>query len=93
MSYNPGMRAISLAFVLCILGCGSAPAPADMAGGTKLFGEDCVADADCQSGMCRDFQMQTIKKCTKACTAATQANDCPIPPSSGTCNANLVCKF
>lgn len=88
------MRAISLAFVLTILGCGSAPAGStDMAAGTKVFGDPCAVDGDCQSGLCRDFQMQTIRKCTKACTTATEANDCPNPPSMGTCNSNLVCKF
>src|SRR5262245_38546378 len=62
-------------------------------GPKKAFGADCTADIECESNQCRTFQMQTISKCTKSCTVATEAADCPNPPSTGTCNASLVCKF
>jgi hypothetical protein len=63
------------------------------AGGTLAFGADCNLDADCMSGMCRQFQMGAIHKCTQPCTPATQATDCPNPPSTGTCTNNNYCKF
>jgi len=77
-----------LCAIALVAACGGMPAP-----GMKAFGEDCTADADCASGACRDFQMMTVKKCTKTCTAATQANDCPNPPSQGTCNMQGYCRF
>ncbi len=73
--------------------------PADLAGvtptGTKAFGTTCTTDGpagDCMSGMCKQFVQGTIHRCTKSCTAATQAADCPAP-SDGTCTPNLYCKF
>jgi hypothetical protein len=57
------------------------------------FGASCAVDGDCASGLCRGFRQMTVNFCTKACTAATQAADCPSPPSAGTCNGMGYCKF
>lgn len=67
----------------------------DLAGvtpGTAAFGATCTVDGDCQSLMCRQFVMGTVHRCTKACTVATQATDCPAP-SAGVCTNNGYCKF
>ena len=61
--------------------------------GTKQFGAACTTDCDCQSSMCRQFAMGTMHLCTRPCTAATAAADCPTPPSTGMCTPNLYCKF
>jgi hypothetical protein len=82
------MKRILVALAL-VAGCGGSM---DMPQ-KKAFGDTCATDADCESGMCRSFQMMTVNKCTKACTMATQAADCPNPPSMGTCNNNGVCRF
>ena len=89
------MRAISLALVLTLVGFGWAPDPAvDKAADTKkAFGDVCAADSECQSGMCRHFKGRTVKKCTKPCTKATEAADCPRPPSKGMCTPNNYCKL
>ena len=67
----------------------------DMAGqtpGTKAFGDLCTVNGDCQSLLCEQFVMGTVHRCTKTCTVATQATDCPAP-SDGTCTNNGYCKF
>ncbi len=67
----------------------------DMAGmtpGTAAFGATCTVNGDCQSLLCEQFVMGTVHRCTKACTVATQATDCPAP-SAGTCTNNGYCKF
>ena len=67
----------------------------DMAGatpGTAAFGATCTVNGDCQSLLCEQFVMGTVHRCTKACTVATQATDCPAP-SDGTCTNNGYCKF
>jgi hypothetical protein len=72
------------------------PPAGDMAGappGAKPFGATCTVDGDCASGMCRGFVMQTILRCTQPCTVATQATDCPSPPSAGQCTNMGYCKF
>ena len=70
------------------------PAAGDLGtAGKKAFGDTCKVDGDCQSNMCRGFQMMKVLKCTKACTIATQAVDCPKPPSTGQCTPNGYCKF
>ncbi len=68
----------------------------DMAGqtpGTAAFGATCTVNSDCQSLLCEQFVMGTVHRCTKTCTVATQATDCPAPPSAGTCTNNGYCKF
>lgn len=60
--------------------------------GPKLFGAACTTDCECDTSMCRQFQMGTVHYCTKPCTVATQATDCPAP-STGTCTNNGYCKF
>jgi hypothetical protein len=60
--------------------------------GAKAFGDTCTVNGDCQSALCEQFAMGAVQRCTKSCTAATQATDCPAP-SDGTCTPNLYCKF
>jgi len=67
----------------------------DMAGvapGAAAFGASCTVNGDCQSLLCEQFVMGTVHRCTKPCTVATQATDCPAP-SDGTCTPNGYCKF
>ncbi|MGZ3427101.1 MAG: hypothetical protein ACXVDD_27995 [Polyangia bacterium] len=74
----------------------NAPAAStDMAGvlpGVKAFGDTCTVAGDCQSTLCEPFVQGTVHRCTKSCTVATQATDCPAP-SDGTCTNNGYCKF
>jgi hypothetical protein len=60
--------------------------------GSTAFGGACTSDCDCATSMCRMFQMGAVHLCTKPCTVATQATDCPAP-SVGTCTNNGYCKF
>ena len=60
--------------------------------GPKTFGDTCTTDCECDTSMCRQFQMGAVMKCTQPCTVATQATDCPAP-STGTCTNNGYCKF
>ena len=67
----------------------------DMAGmtpGTAAFGASCTVNGDCQSLLCEPFVMGSVHRCTKPCTVATEATDCPAP-SAGTCTPNGYCKF
>ncbi|HZS37456.1 MAG TPA: hypothetical protein VFF06_11555 [Polyangia bacterium] len=64
----------------------------DGPGGGKMFGDLCSSNADCQSGLCEPFAMMAVHRCTKSCTVATQATDCPAP-SNGTCTPNNYCRF
>jgi hypothetical protein len=57
------------------------------------FGASCTTNSQCQSGICGMFEMGALFVCTKPCTPATQATDCPNPPSTGTCNSMNYCKF
>jgi hypothetical protein len=61
-------------------------------GGSGAFGDTCTQNSDCQSMMCEPFRQQSIMLCTKACTTATQATDCPAP-SAGTCTPKGYCRF
>lgn len=64
-----------------------AEASAD-AGKLSLF-SPCTTNEECDSGLCFEFGMgQRI--CTKPCTAATAATDCPAP--SPGCNNKGVCR-
>jgi hypothetical protein len=56
----------------------------------KPFGAACAVDTDCATGHCFMGGMGSF--CTMPCTAATQATDCPVPPTSGTCNLKGYCK-
>src|ERR1700690_906938 len=56
----------------------------------KPFGAACTMDGDCASGHCFIGGMMSF--CTMPCTVATQATDCPNPPTSGTCNMRGFCK-
>jgi hypothetical protein len=90
----------TLVMALLLAGCGgSEPLPGnpdmaqagiqDLAGG-KPFGAACTMDGECATGHCFVGMMQSF--CTMPCTAATQATDCPNPPTSGTCNMRGFCK-
>ena len=70
----------------------AAPGDGGAAAGTKAFGDACTVNGDCQSSMCEQFVMGTVHRCSKSCTAATQATDCPAP-ADGMCTPNLYCKF
>jgi hypothetical protein len=88
------MRALILG--LLILGCGGTdstnPVTDDMGAdaGGKAFGAACAMDNECATGHCFIGNMMAF--CTMPCTAATQATDCPVPPTSGTCNMRGYCK-
>jgi hypothetical protein len=83
-----------------MLACGgteSTNTPSDMAmaqnnndASGKPFGAACAVDTDCATGHCFMGGMGSF--CTMPCTAATQATDCPVPPTSGTCNLKGYCK-
>jgi hypothetical protein len=87
-------------FFLCLLlvACGGTDSTnpvTDMAqatgdSGGKPFGAACTVDGDCATGHC--FVGGMMSFCTMPCTAATQATDCPVPPTSGTCNMKGYCK-
>ncbi len=73
----------------------TAPAGSDLAmtggdGGGLPFGAPCTMDGQCATGHCFIGGMMTF--CTMPCTAATQATDCPVPPTSGMCNMKGFCK-
>ena len=89
----------AVAVVLTIAGCGGTSPPqlgpdmtpvgsTDMA--LKPFGAACTANAECASMLC--FIGGNRSFCSLHCTAATQATDCPVPPTSGTCNMQGYCK-
>lgn len=60
--------------------------------GPKVYGDPCTTDCECDTSMCRTFQMGATMKCTRPCTVATQATDCPAP-GTGMCTNNGYCKF
>ena len=62
----------------------AAPAPSNLG-----FLEACTANEQCASGLCQNYPARGML-CSKTCTEATQAADCP-PPSPG-CTKNGVCK-
>jgi len=69
-----------------------APTPADMATGSsqlKALCQVCSRDAECASGLCAEYMMGTVKKCSHTCAAATAATDCP---GVNACNGMNVCK-
>lgn len=58
--------------------------------GRKGFLGACVKNDDCEVGLfCKDFPSRGTF-CTRACTTATVATDCP-PPSPG-CNKDGICR-
>lgn len=91
------MRALLIGIVLFV-GCGGTSGPGDMVGtgdgggdgGLAPFGTVCTANAQCASNVC--FIAPSRSFCSMHCTAATQAMDCPVPPTSGTCNMLGYCK-
>ena len=60
-------------------------------GGTnRPFGDPCTADGNCASNVCFAGGMGSY--CSLHCTIATQATDCPSPPTTGKCNGMGYCK-
>jgi len=55
----------------------------------KPFLAACGANDECETGLCQTFPAKGMF-CSKPCTAATAAVDCPAP--SPGCNNNGVCK-
>ncbi|HEY2748096.1 MAG TPA: hypothetical protein VGL86_25910 [Polyangia bacterium] len=95
------MRAIFVALALLAIGCGGDLPPegaSDLANGDALaadmsllpFGSPCMTNAQCASNLCFVGGNQTF--CSLPCTIATQTQDCPVPPTSGTCNMKGYCK-
>ena len=88
---------IVLAIPLVLSGCGgSMPPPTSDDGGSGdgglllPFGAVCTDKSQCESDVC--FVGGNRSFCSLHCTAATQATDCPVPPTSGTCNMQGYCK-
>ena len=84
-----------LAISLALAGCGGSMPPAtggdgDGDGGLLPFGAVCTDKSQCASNVC--FVGGNRSFCSLVCTAATQATDCPVPPTSGTCNMQGYCK-
>jgi hypothetical protein len=94
------MRVLLLAALATIAACGGIQAPLgamDMTepsdGGdlsVKPFGAPCMMNSECASNVCFIGNNRTF--CSLHCAAATQATDCPNPPTSGVCNMQGYCK-
>lgn len=94
------MRHLVLLMLLAaplLVGCGgSVPPPmTDVDGGSGdggllPFGSPCSANSQCESNLCFIGGNRTF--CSLHCTMATAATDCPVPPTSGTCNMQGFCK-
>ena len=94
------VRAFIVGCVLFAIGCGGDLPPigaSDLGGGDAAsdlsllpFGAPCMVNSQCQSNLCFVGGMQTF--CSLPCTMATAAQDCPVPPTSGTCNMKGFCK-
>ncbi len=87
------MRALLLSLVLALAACGGTEPPLELGdllsdggadGGLKPFGAPRAGGAECESDVC--FVGGNRSFCSMHCTEATQATDCPKPPTSGTCN-------
>jgi hypothetical protein len=91
------VRWLVLGFALFAIGCGGdlPPAPTDGGASTDMtllpLGTPCMTGTQCQSGVCFVGMKQSF--CTLVCTAATAAQDCPVPPTTGLCNMQGFCKF
>lgn len=94
------MRRLLIGIVLVLAACGGTYGPPD-GGGTDMlgnggdggllpFGAACTMAAQCASNACFVGGMRSF--CSLHCTAATQATDCPVPPTSGVCNMQGYCK-
>lgn len=86
-----------LAAPIVAVGCGgSTPPPMDDGDGGDgdgdllPFGQPCSANSQCESNLCFIGGNRTF--CSLHCTMATAATDCPVPPTSGTCNMQGFCK-
>jgi hypothetical protein len=84
-----------LVLPLALVACGGTYPPTmdDLGGGDGgglPFGQPCAKNSDCASDLCFIGGNRTF--CSLHCTAATQATDCPVPPTSGACNMQGYCK-
>lgn len=90
--------ALGSGIVGVVAACGSEdPPPVTTDGGSSTvtgtlgFLEPCTENAQCMSNLCYRYNMANVgMRCSKTCTPATAATDCPAP-SSG-CNGMGVCK-
>ena len=89
---------VVLAISLAAVGCGGVMPPPTVDGGSDgssgdggllPFGATCTDKSECASNVC---YAGTRAFCTMHCTTATQATDCPVPPTSGICNMQGYCK-
>jgi hypothetical protein len=92
---------LAMAVAISMVGCGGSSggnnntdlaeaSNADLTQAGLPFGAACTQPTDCASNYCFIGGMMSF--CTMPCTAATQATDCPNPPTSGTCNMKGYCK-
>jgi hypothetical protein len=89
-----------LAISVVLAGCGGSMPPPTIDGGSddggggdaglKPFGVPCADNSECESNVCFIGGNRTF--CSLHCTSATQATDCPVPPTSGMCNMQGYCK-
>ena len=83
-----------LGLALALVACGGSMPPTMVDGGSGdgglPFGSVCASNADCESNLC--FIGGNRSFCSLHCTMATAATDCPVPPTSGTCNMQGYCK-
>src|SRR4051794_32734390 len=95
-----GRPTMKTGMILLTLLCGPAalsteePPPIDAGSpdaGKRALGEPCAKDNDCASGAC--FVGTRRSYCSLRCTIATQATDCPIPPTGGICNYQGFCRL
>jgi hypothetical protein len=88
----------SLALLAMLVGCGGTDPgtddmtmPGDAAGDGGLpFGSPCTMNSDCESNICFIGGNRTF--CSIHCSIPTASTDCPVPPTSGTCNMQGYCK-
>ena len=93
------LRRFGLVLALGLAACGGSMPPTT--GGAETvdggsgdgglpFGMPCSANSECASNVCFVGGNRTF--CSLHCTMATAATDCPVPPTSGTCNMQGYCK-
>ena len=58
--------------------------------GRRLGDKGCKVNEDCDSSNCFIGATDSDNFCTKSCTKATAATDCPAP-LPGTCSRQLIC--
>ena len=66
--------------------------PRDAGTGPGGLGQPCEDNTGCMSGLCFQYNMSG-KHCSKPCTAANAAAECPMPPFAAGCSGMGVCKL